>query len=391
MNDDRNRSSFALQPIKLIHARQVVFGIGAAEQCAQDLVSRGVRRVFVVTSSPVASLAEPISRRLRQSGADVEIYPGIDSEPDVSMFNESLESARRFGPDAVVGLGGGSAMDVSKLIAALLHSPQTVREVFGIDLLEGRETYLVCLPTTSGTGSEVSPNSIMLDEHERLKKGVVSPHLVPDGAYVDPGLTVSMPDAVTASTGMDALTHCIEAYANLHAHPIIDIYALEGIRLISENLASVMANGRDLEARAAMSLGSLYGGVCLGPVNTAAVHALAYPLGSEFHIAHGVSNAVLLPHVLEFNLSAGIERYAQIARAMGLKADLDEQLAQMALQRIRELSSQCGITQSLADFGVPRDALSRMAKAAMTVTRLLKNNLRPLTELDAEAIYRAAF
>ncbi len=177
---------------------------------------------------------------------------------------------------------------------------------------------LVCLPTTAGTGAEVSPNAILLDEADELKKGVVSPHLVPDAAFVDPLLTISVPPAVTAATGLDALTHCIEAYANKFAHPIVDIYALQGIKLISANLVRAVRNGGDIEARAALSLGSLYGGLCLGPVNTAAVHALAYPLGGRFHIAHGVSNALLLPHVLRFNFSAAPERYAEISAALGV-------------------------------------------------------------------------
>ena len=184
--------------------------------------------------------------------------------------------------------------------------------------MHGRELPLVCLPTTAGTGAEVSPNAILLDEADELKKGVVSPHLVPDAAFVDPLLTISVPPAVTAATGLDALTHCIEAYANKFAHPIVDTYALQGIRLISANLVRAVRNGNDIEARAALALGSLYGGLCLGPVNTAAVHALAYPLGGRFHIAHGVSNALLLPHVLRFNFSAAPERYAEIAVALGV-------------------------------------------------------------------------
>src|SRR5262249_48336492 len=160
--------------------------------------------------------------------------------------------------------------------------------------------FLVCLPTTAGTGSEVSPNAILLDEADQLKKGVVSPYLVPDAAYVDPQLTRSVPPSVTAATGLDALTHCIEAYANKFAHPAVDLYALQGVGIIAQNLLRAVRNGGDMEARTELSLGSFYGGLCLGPVNTAAVHALAYPLGGQFHVAHGVSNAVLLPHVIRF-------------------------------------------------------------------------------------------
>jgi alcohol dehydrogenase class IV len=197
---------------------------------------------------------------------------------------------------------------------------------------------------------------------------------------------------VTAATGMDALTHCIEVYANRFAHPMIDLYALEGIRLIAANLPQAVENGDDVETRANMALGSLYGGLGLAPVNTAAVHALAYPLGGEFHVAHGVSNAVLLPHVLRFNLSAAPERYAQVALALGVEAgDSDLGTAQRGLDRLTELSRECGIPGGLSELGVPAEAIPRMAQSAMKVTRLLQNNLRELTVSDVEAIYRAAY
>jgi alcohol dehydrogenase class IV len=232
---------------------------------------------------------------------------------------------------------------------------------------------------------------VILDEAESLKKAVISPHLVPDGAYVDPMLTLTVPPAVTAATGMDALTHCIEAYANRFAHPVVDVYALEGIRQISRHLVDAVEHGNNVAARTAVALGSLYGGMCLGPVNTAAVHALAYPLGSEFHVAHGVSNAVLLPHVLEFNLPAAPQRYADIAIAMGVEdASDDVTTAQRGLEQIRVLSRRCGIPAHMAALGVPTDAIDQMARSAMTVTRLLERNVREVTMQDAIDIYRRA-
>jgi len=267
-----------------------------------------------------------------------------------------------------------------------------VTDVWGIGKLESRSLYLACLPTTAGTGSEVSTNAILLDEAEGLKKGVISPHLVPDAAYVDPALTFSVPPPVTAATGMDALTHCIEAYANVNAHPMTDLLALEGVRLIGSNLRHVVANGLDAAGRSAVALGSVYGGLCLGSANTGAVHALAYPLGGEYHVPHGVANAVLLPHVLRFNLQAAPERYAQVAAALGVAVEPDTvAMARKGVERLAELSRACGIPQSLSDLGVPRSAVESMARSAMTVTRLLKNNVRPLTETDAVGIYGEAF
>jgi alcohol dehydrogenase class IV len=209
---------------------------------------------------------------------------------------------------------------------------------------------------------------------------------------VDPLLTISVPPAVTAATGLDALTHCIEAYANKFAHPIVDTYALQGIKLISANLARAVRNGQDIEARAALALGSLYGGLCLGPVNTAAVHALAYPLGGRFRVAHGVSNALLLPHVLRFNFSAAPERYANVAAALGVARNGSAlTTAEHGVEFLSKLSRDCGVPQTLSELNIPRDAIPWLAGAAIKVTRLLKNNLRPLTEADAARIYEAAY
>jgi len=381
-----------LRPITLWQPGTILFGNGSVAAFVEDLAGRGVRNVFVVTSSEVIKSCGEVVTRLAAVGVRVRLYDGINQEPSVSMFEDCLRVAREQSADAIIGLGGGSAMDVAKLVAALRDGTQSVSEVFGINQLRGRKLLLACLPTTAGTGSEVSPNAILLDESCQLKKGVISPHLVPDVACVDPLLTCSVPPPVTAATGLDALTHCIEAYANRFAHPTIDLYALQGIRLIAGNLLAAVANGQDAPARSNLALGSLYGGLCLGPVNTAAVHALAYPLGSEFHIAHGISNAVLLPHVLRFNLSESTERYADIAVALGVSpAGSLMATAERGIQRLIELMAQCPIPRRIAEFEVPEHALPRLAKAALTVTRLLKNNPRVLTEADALQIYRAAW
>ncbi len=201
-----------------------------------------------------------------------------------------------------------------------------------------------------------------------------------------------MPPAITAATGMDALVHCIEAYANRYAHPMIDLYAIEGIRLIAAHLEAAYKDGTDIQARTALSLGSLYGGLCLGPVNTGAVHALAYPLGGEFHIAHGISNALLLPYVMNFNLSAAPDRYARIAEALGVMPEADDlKTAQRGVDAVRQLSARCGIPTRLSELDLPSQAIENLAESAMTVTRLLKNNLREVTYEDALMIYREAW
>ena len=380
------RTLVLLQPPKL------VFGQGCVAECARDLVGRGFLRALIITAPPTASLTRELEKLCLASGMQISIDQSIDREPTISMFENALENARGWNPDVVIGLGGGSSLDAAKLIAAFLGNEQQIRDAFGINLLKSRRTYLVCLPTTSGTGSEVSPNAILLDEDERLKKGVVSPFLMPDATYVDALLTVTMPPLVTAGTGLDALTHCIEAYTNKFAHPMMDLYALQGIRLVGKSLARAVRNGRDLEAREDMSLASVYGGIVLGPVNTAAVHALSYPLGGEYHIPHGLSNAVLLPHVMEFNMVAASQRYADVAVALG--ADLavsPEETALLGVERVRTLAKECGLAATLHEMRIPREAIPKLAEAGMKVTRLLKNNPRELTLSDATDIYVRAY
>ena len=381
-----------MNAITLLQPPRMVFGPGCAADCAELFAARGVRRVLLVSSTPVLPQIGFLGEALRRAGCEVIASRPVDVEPTTGLFAQILAEARAANIEAVLGVGGGSPLDVAKLVAALARSRQTVSEIFGINLLKSRELFLVCLPTTAGTGSEVSPNAILLDEADHLKKGVISPRLVPDAAVVDPRLTLSVPPAVTAATGFDALTHCIEAYANQFAHPITDQYALTGIRLIAANLLRAVRDGGDLEARTSLALGSLYGGLCLGPVNTAAVHALAYPLGSRFKVAHGVSNAVLLPNVLRFNIPAAAERYAQVAVALGVEPNQSATgTAGHGVERLAELSRACGVPQRLSELNIPRDAIPEMARAAIGITRLLKNNPRPVTEADAVGIYEATY
>lgn len=380
------------RPITLSQPRQILFGAGSARQLAAQFGERGLRHVFLVTSPSVLSHCGEWVDSIHEAVPKVTICSAIRPEPTVMAFEDCLARARQAEVDGIVGLGGGSVLDVAKLVAALLRGPQTVHDVFGINLLRARSVFLACVPTTAGTGSEVSPNAILLDEAAGLKKAAISPHLVPDIACVDPLLARSLPPDVTAATGLDALAHCVEAYSNCFAHPAVDLYALEGVRRISRSLLAAVNDGRNEAARTDLALGSLYGGLCLGPVNTAAVHALAYPLGGEFHVGHGVSIAVLLPHVLRFNLAAAPERYAEIAKAMGIAPLGSAQAtAERFLEQLGKLIARCPIPQRLGELGVPRDALPRLAKSAMTVTRLLKNNPRPVTEADALEIYSAAY
>jgi alcohol dehydrogenase len=381
-----------MRTIALQNPKNLVFGNDSMSNFIKDYLHIGYKKLFVVAAPQILPLIEILLNKLKDSDVEVYIYDAIESEPTISMFEDVLIVARNFGTDSVVGIGGGSVLDMAKLIAAQVKNSQSIKEIFGIGNLKNRATYLSCLPTTSGTGSEVSPNAILLDESDNLKKGIVSPHLVPDSSYIDPMLTVSVPPKVTAATGLDALTHCIEAYTSKYAHPIIDIFAIKGIELIASNLESAYMDGNNLEAREALSLGSLYGGFCLGPVNTAAVHALSYPLGGEFHVAHGLSNAVLLPYVMKFDIEAAPEKYADVAIALGAKRGKTAfETAMNGVDRIFKLFEKLDVPLKLSALGIPKSAIERMAEGAVKVTRLLVNNPRELTLTDARNIYLDAY
>ena len=381
-----------MKSITLLQPQKIVFGTGCIQTFVEDYLKLGCRQLFVVTAPPIMPLIEDAMQQLTKAGINTTVYSDIKAEPTVSDFKEVLGMARSFGADSVVGIGGGSVLDVTKLVAAFVNSNQQVEDCFGTGFVKQKGLWFACLPTTAGTGSEVSPNAILLDEHDHLKKGIVSPFLIADAAYVDPKLTWTVPAKVTADTGMDALTHCIEAYTNKFAHPSVDIYALQGIRLIAANLERAVKDGKDVEAREALAFGSLYGGLCLGPVNTAAVHALSYPLGGEFHIPHGLSNAILLPSVMKFNMPANVKRHAEVAIALGCEPGKnDEETAQRGVDFIYQLAEAVGIPSKLTDLGIPQTAVPGMAKAAMQVQRLLKNNPREVTEQDAREIYNSLY
>lgn len=381
-----------MKAITLLQPQKIVFGTGCIQTFTDDYLALGLKRLFVLTAPPIRPLLEQPLAALQAKGVAIEVFQDIVAEPTVSDFNHIIALARQFRADSVVGIGGGSVLDVSKLVAAFINSQQQVEQCFGTGFIREKGVWLACLPTTAGTGSEVSPNAILLDERDHLKKGIVSPYLIADAAYVDPKLTWTVPAKVTADTGMDALTHCIEAYTNKFAHPAVDIYALQGIRLIAANLERAVKDGTDVEAREAMAFGSLYGGLCLGPVNTAAVHALSYPLGGEFHIPHGLSNAILLPSVMKFNMPSAVRRYAEVAVAMGCQPGRDDdETARRGVDFIYRLADTVGIPKTLTALNIPQTAVDGMARAAMEVQRLLKNNPREVTEQDARDIYNSLY
>ncbi len=381
-----------LPPLNMYFPGKLVFASGCLENLADEIMQLGARSALIVTIEPLLPKLQSLMGKLQGNGISVSTDTSIVQEPSFNDFEKLMQQVGPINPDVVIGIGGGSVLDIAKLVAAQLDNEQQLKDYVGIGLLKGRKKKLVCVPATSGTGSEASPNAILVDGADNQKKGIISPFLVPDIVYVDPLLTISVPPQITAATGLDALTHCLEAYTNKFAQPFIDIYAYEGMRLIAAHIVIAVKDGSNVAAREKVAMGSLLGGFCLGPVNTAGVHALSYPLGSTFHLAHGLSNALLLPHVMEYNIPAATQRYAAVAIALGCRhgiSGLDTALK--GVGKIRQLISECGIPARLRDVNIPEEAIPQMAIDALKIQRLLKNNPREITEEDAVNIYRAAY
>lgn len=358
-------------------------GLGARNELVK-LVELYGHRVFVVTDRGVSGqqFFQSIVRQLETAGYRISVFDAVIPDPPLEVVENCASQAAQFDADVVVGIGGGSALDVAKVAAVVAVHGYELPLLFGTDNVPERGLATILLPTTAGTGSEVTPIAVLSDDTHQLKRGIVSDYLLADHALLDPELSLSLPHGPTAYTGMDTLTHAIEAYTNRFAVPLIDGFALEAVRLVGKSLVTVVNEPTNVEARYHMSLASLLGGFCLRPVNTAAVHALAYPLGGRFHVPHGVANALLLPHVMEFNSPVSSERYRTIAECL---------CSSNAVSAVRELSAAVGTDKRMRDFGVEQTHLSEMAASAMEVQRLLKNNPRQVTEADALAIYKAAW
>ena len=377
--------------LKIFFPGKLVFGNGSLAQLADEVIQLKPNKIFIATISPLLNSIADFTALLKQNNVEIVTDTSIVQEPTFTDFEKLMKTVIPFNPDLVIGIGGGSVLDIAKLVAAQLENDQQLKDYVGIGLLRGRKKKLICVPATSGTGSEVSPNAILVDD-ENQKKGIISPFLVPDIVYVDPLLTMSVPPAITAATGLDALTHCLEAYTNKFSQPFIDMYAYEGMRLIAANIVTAVEDGKNIDAREKVAMGSLLGGFCLGPVNTAGVHALSYPLGSMFHLAHGLSNALLLPYVMEYNIPAATKKYAEVAIALGCeRKSNDEKTACAGVKKIKELIKACGIPTTLKEVNVPESAIPQMAVDAMKIQRLLKNNPRLIEEKDAIEIYKAAY
>ncbi len=372
-----------LRPIEILRPTRLEFGAGTVGIVGQWAREQGITRTLVVSGGFNAKRVDVLGLP-----GEVSVFGQVKPEPDLPNLDAALAMAEDFKPQLVVGLGGGSALDLAKLVAVLPGSGQTLHEVVGPEKVRGRSVKLAQVPTTAGTGSEAGTRSLVTDPATEQKLAVQSRHMLADLAVVDAELTMSVPPAVTAATGVDAMAHCVEAFTSKRAHPLIDLYALEGIRLVGRYLARAVADGSDTEARAGLMLASLYGGYCLGPVNTTAGHAVAYPLGTRQHIAHGHACALVFPHTLAFNAPVMPAKTALVLQALGLPASSDESVVR---DSTHAFCAKLGIEMRLSALGVPESSLESMATEAHAIRRLLDNNPRDISAAEILAIYRRAF
>lgn len=348
---------------------------------------------YILTSKFIKDLGflDVITKQLEQAGIRSDWNMDVDIEPSADNIRHVFDHFKRGTYDLIIGIGGGSVLDAAKVLSVMPTNPMSVEEMIKPNRISNPGLPTILIPTTAGTGSEVTPNAIVTFPEQELKIGIVSRYLLPDLVILDPVLTVSMPKLVTASTGMDALTHALESYISNKANPLSDMFALESMRLISKHIVAAYERPEDLDAREGMLIGSAYGGMALTSAGTAAVHAMAYPLGGKYNIPHGIANSMLLSHVMRFNLDAIERKLANVARAMNLSAHTnlqnEQQDAQLVIKQIEEWTAILDIPQDLSSFNVQKEDVHELSIAASQVTRLMNNNPKQMAVSDIEKVY----
>ena len=374
---------------------KIVIGINAISTLPAEIKLLGGRRIFVLTDEGIVKSGtwDKVLKVIEGSFESISVFGKVPPEPPLETIQECLDLAREAKCDLIIGLGGGSAMDVAKVVSVLMTNEKTLDQIVGINLVEKRGLPKILIPTTAGTGSEVTPIVILTDDRENLKKGIVSDFLFPETAILDAQLTVTLPPGPTAASGMDAMIHAVESYTSVNATSMTDHLALRAIELIRANICSAWANGNNLEARMNMLEGSLLAGQAFANAGVTAVHAFAYPLGGEFHVAHGVANSVMLCAVLRFNMIANLQKFAALGRLLcpDEPSTDPKRLAKAGIHYLEGLIADLQLPRSLRELKVPQDAIPRMAEGVMKVTRLLANNPRKITLEDAKAIYQTVY
>jgi alcohol dehydrogenase class IV len=365
---------------------RISFGRGVALTVATPLQQVGAKRVLVVTDKGVrnAGLVAPIEERLREGGFAYEVYDEVVPDPGVGEVQRCYERARDMGADCFIAIGGGSAIDTAKMAATLVTNGGTVLDYIGIDKVPKPAAPVIAIPTTAGTGAEITINSVIADPAQNKKLVIISPNATALFALEDPEMTRTCPPFVTAITGMDTLVHAIESFVCKNAYPMTQALCLEAIRDVGRALAAAVKDGADMEARERMMRAVVSASLAFSNTRLGNVHAMALPLGGWCHVAHGTAVAVLLPHVMEFNRSAASDGYATVALALGAKKD-----AQAAVKRVSDLNDEIGIKATLSEYGATEDAIPNMAKDAMQSGNILVNPRETRLE-DVEALYRAA-
>ena len=375
-------------------ARKIVFGTGSFDALAQYLSELKAKRPLIVLDKNLAETGfrERLSQMLQKDGIDFSLFEQAEPEPRLELADEGAKAALKRKCDSVIGIGGGSSMDVAKAVAVLAANRGKAVDYLGLNKVPGPGLPTIMAPTTAGTGSEVTFTAVFIRKSLKKKEGMNSPYLYPDLALLDPQLTMSLPPGPTATTGLDALCHAIESYTSINASPMSEMMSLEAIGLISENLRTCVHNGGDLEAREGLLLGSLYAGLGLANAGVTAVHSLSYPLGGKYGIPHGLANTIMLSPVMDFNLPAALDKFAVIAEVMGEVTDdlPPREAAYLALDAVDAMIEDCGIDARLSDFGIKEKDFPELAKVAMTVARPLENNPRKVTLEDAIEIYKQA-
>ncbi len=374
--------------------QSVLSEIGATAKIGEIMSQRGCKKVAFVTDQTILDLglADAALDSMKKVGLDVWTFSDVVADPPEEMILAAAAEAADQCIDGVVSVGGGSSMDTAKLIAILANSTQPISEMYGVGLVTGNRLPLVLAPTTAGTGSEVTPISIVTTGSTE-KKGVVSPQLLPDWAILDPELTVGLPQHVTAATGIDAMVHAIEAYTSkIRKNPVSDCLARQALQLLGANIRTACFEPEDRKARGDMLLGSMLAGMAFANAPVAAVHGLAYPLGGHFHVPHGLSNALVLPYVLEYNMPSAQALYSELADIIfpELSGKTQHEKLDAMLNNFLALGPEFGLEGKLSQVGVKPDDLDLLADDAMKQTRLLVNNPREMTREAAFEIYQKA-
>jgi len=382
------------QPFTITQPTQIQFGAGVIRSLPEIIKQAGGTKPLLVLDPGLisAGLDTNIRTPLDNAGIDYQVYDKIDPEPGLRLADNGTQLAKEHGCDCVIGAGGGSAMDVAKAISILLTNGGRAVDYLGLGKINKPGVPKIMVPTSAGTGAEVTFTAVFINEETGSKGGMNGDPLYPDIALLDPELTLSLPPHITATTGIDALTHALEAFTSVQAHPISEMYSLQAIELIADNIRSAYADGRNMEARSNMLLGSLLGGKALAIAGVGLVHAMAYPLGGMFGIPHGLANAVLLPYVTEYNLIGNLQKHALLAEILGQNiSELSlRDAAEVTVEELHLLNQDLNIPSSLRELKIPEDKLPEMAEIALTVARPVENNPRQPSKEDIIAIYKVA-